>query len=165
MEIIIGYHFSFDISMAVVLFFFLGDLLKLDDMKKNKLIKLALAILIWVILFYVTYPHLSDWTYLEVGLRRYSLYPLSFICALAATYGLCQVCDMVGERFLKPFIYLGKHSMILLCVHIMDQLWDFVWFYEKNQYITFLLRVASDLLVFVLISLIIGKMPKKNLKK
>jgi len=176
--------FSFDISMGMVLFFFLGDLMKKITNKfasrnkdrniLKKVILFVLSVFVWAVLLYITYPSLADWTYLEVGLRRYSVFPLSYICAFAGTYALCQLCNLieqfsvketpVGQRFLKPFVFIGKNSMTLLCVHIMDQLLDFIWYYEANQYITFFRRVVIDLMIFVIIVLILDKVSKKYKK-
>lgn len=159
--------FSFDVAMGIQPFYVMGLWLRDYDLKKKTGLKLLMWAVLWGGCFYITYPHLSDWTYLEVGLRRYSVFPISFIAALAGVVlvGLkgCILQNIslkqhalgkIVSRFLKACYILGEKSMYLLCIHIMDQLWDFIWYQEGHQFVSMGLRVGSDILIFVAVYLV-----------
>ena len=159
--------FSLDVAFGIQPFFAFGQLLKRFDWEHKSGRRMMLCILIWGVCFFVTYPNLDDWTYLEVGLRRYSVFPISYLCALTGTVALGVLGQYIGRwetkpafgkpvsMIVKPFYIIGKNSMYLLCIHIMDQLWDFVWYVEGHQFVSAGRRLGADLLVFAVVMLLV----------
>lgn len=155
--------FSFDIALGIQLFFVMGFWLKGFDLEKNALVKAMVLFVVWCTCYFITYPHIEEWTYLEVGLRRYSLFPVSYLGALAGTLlvGLLgvvclkavrqkrlRILSAVSEYLWIAFRFVGRNSFVLLCIHVMDQLWDFIWYKEGHQFLSLGIRMLSDLIVF-----------------
>lgn len=155
--------FSLDVAFGIQPFFAFGNLLKQFDWEHKSGRRMMLCILIWGVSFFVTYPNLDDWTYLEVGLRRYSVFPIGYLCALTGTVALGVLGQYIGRwetkpafgklvsMIAKPFYLIGKNSIYLLCIHIMDQLWDFVWYVEGHQFLSAIRRLGTDILIFVVV--------------
>lgn len=159
--------FSLDVAFGIQPFFAFGQLLKRFDWEHKSGMRMMLCILIWGVCFFLTYPNPDDWTYLEVGLRRYSVFPISYLCALTGTVALGVLGQYIGRwekqpafgkpvsMIAKPFYIIGKNSMYLLCIHIMDQLWDFIWYVEGHQFLSAARRLGADLLVFAVVMFIV----------
>ena len=93
--------------------------------------------------------------------------PCSYLCALAGTVVLGVLGQYIGRwetkpafgklvsMIVKPFYIIGKNSMYLLCIHIMDQLWDFIWYVEGHQFVSAGRRLGADLLVFAVVMLLV----------
>lgn len=69
------------------------------------------------------------------------------------------------ERLVKPFIFIGKHSMILYLIHAMDYLWEACWNNPNIQIPIIMMRVLVDILAFVVVVLIVGGIQKFQIKK
>ncbi|MGN0245655.1 MAG: acyltransferase family protein [Lachnospiraceae bacterium] len=159
--------FSLDVAFGIQPFFAFGQLLKRFDWEHKSGMRMMLCILIWGVCFFLTYPNPDDWTYLEVGLRRYSVFPISYLCALTGTVALGVLGQYIGRwekqpafgkpvsMIAKPFYIIGKNSMYLLCIHIMDQLWDFIWYVEGHQFLSAIRRLGTDLLIFAVVMIIV----------
>ena len=159
--------FSLDVAFGIQPFFAFGNLLKRFDWEHKSDRRMMLCILIWGVCFFLTYPNPDDWTYLEVGLRRYSVFPISYLCALTGTVALGVLGQYIGRwekqpafgktvsMIAKPFYIIGKNSMYLLCIHIMDQLWDFIWYVEGHQFLSAIRRLGTDLLIFAVVMIIV----------
>lgn len=157
--------FSLDVAFGIQPFFVFGYLLKRFNWEHKAGVRMALCIFTWGVCFFMTYPNPDNWTYLEVGLRRYSVFPISFLCALAGTAALGILGQYVGRLeknpafgnpvslITKPLYIIGKNSMYLLCIHIMDQLWDFIWYVEGHQFISAGRRLVTDLSIFAVLNL------------
>lgn len=149
--------FSFDVALGIQPFFVMGMWLKKIDLQKRPFLIFVTTALTWLLTFYITYPNWETSSYLEVGLRKYSLFPISYISALCGTLsiGLFNIALAKIKLAQSAFTCLGKNSMYLLCIHIMDQLWDFIWYREGNAFLSTGLRLGSDLAMFALIMMII----------
>ncbi len=53
----------------------------------------------------------------------------------------------------KPFSYLGRNSIYLLCIHTVDGYWNRLWFVEESQAESFIRRVVIDLIFFCIFCL------------
>ena len=142
--------FSLDIAMACMPFFYAGMMLKDCDFSRKPLLKALGWALAWALTLWLTYPKLEKWTYLELAVRRYPLYPISFLTAVAGTMVACHaaaLADRLGA-VVSPLVYVGRHSMILLIVHCLDDFWDFFWANPDRQFVAAGRRIACDLIVF-----------------
>ena len=159
--------FSLDIALAVQPFFLFGYFLKNYDMNKNLIRKTLIYGFIWLGTLYMTFPDYGNRTYLELAIRRYPLFPLCYLSAIAGTMfisgisaGICKL-----KHLAEPLILIGKNSLYLLCVHILDRFYAGLWKVEGHQFHTALKRLIMDLAVFAVFMLIRQALQKKVPKK
>lgn len=157
--------FSFDIALAIQPFFLIGYLIKKYDIKKSCIIKMFVFFATWITLLLLMY--FVSKTYLELACRRYPLFPLCFISAIAGTMFISCFSQLFSKiKYLaKPIMYLGKNSMVMLWVHCFDSYFKFAWELTTNNYINITLRVAVDVLLFSLIMIVIKTIKKHNIKR
>ena len=140
--------FSLDIALAVMPFFYIGE-----EMSEEKYPQgIILPLIIWGPLFILTYPSLGSKTYLEIAVRRYPLYPICFMVAIAGTILLCNLCKKIVRlgTISKPLLFLGKNSMYMYMVHCVDTL-PFImkiWNVSGNEFITAAARIGLDFVMF-----------------
>ena len=115
--------FSMDIALAIVPFFYFGCVMKKIDVESNAGLKSIGYFLVWIFYTYIsiTFTDYSNWTYLELAARRYTLYPICFICAIAGTMFICEIsvicCKLMGI-LKKPIAYLGGKNHYICYVFI-----------------------------------------------
>lgn len=145
--------FSLDIALAVVPFFCGGDSLRNVDLEKRTWRILIVSGMLWLATLMAEYPDRSQWTYLELTWRRYPLYPLCMVTAAAGSLFWCQISILVLKlgKLVRPLIFLGKNSMYLLCVHMMDYLWHPICYAEGPAFLSLMKKLAADVLIFLLI--------------
>lgn len=89
-------------------------------------------------------------SYFELAIRRYPLFPICYLSAIAGTMCICEFsvlcCQIKGVH--AAFEYLGKNSIFLLCIHCLDSFWRKIWYVANRQYLTALKRLICDLLLF-----------------
>ena len=136
----ISYPFTLDMVLSSMFFFFAGYKLKNFDFGKHQIAKFLVCLILWISLLLLTSPVFNEMKYYEVWMRHYPLYPICIICALcgciAYMYIIKWFCKI--KYIYKPFAFLGKFSLILLCVHTIDQFYFNYWFmfYPDNKYLT-----------------------------
>lgn len=161
--------FSMDIALAIVPFFYFGCVMKKIDVESNAGLKSIGYFLVFIFTLYLTFMDYSNWTYLELAARRYTLYPICFICAIAGTMFICEIsvicCKLMGI-LKKPIVYLGEKSLYMLCIHIFD-VWVWPWWAAEGQFHSAIRRVICDVFAFVLLCIIIecNKILKNKMKK
>ena len=146
--------FSGDIALAILPFFLFGDKLKNLNLEACKL---GLpSSLVYIVTLFITFPDYRNYTYLELAIRRYFMYPINYICVIAGTMTIIYCCYHLChfKKLCTPLIYIGKNSLYLLCVHIMDDLWRNWWFVEGFHVQTAIRRIFFDLIIFLVIMLI-----------
>lgn len=159
--------FSMDIALAILPFFYHGYRMKFMHLNEYPLHKMLIWILVWLITLALTFT--GHWTYMELAVRRYTLFPICYISAIAGTMAICE-CSIILcrlKRITIPIISIGKNSMYLLCIHILDSYWNKIWFVHGHQFNSAVRRLLADLAIFCLI--ILGKkckyiLCKNNLK-
>lgn len=143
--------FSMDIALAIMPLFFFGMQLRTFNISGN-FIKISIYFIIWIATLGITFPDYNSWTYLELACRRYTLFPICYITAIAGVMFVLEVSTFC--RKIKPLFYListvGKNSLYLLCVHIMDGCWEKIYMIE-GQFRMSIKRVIVDLIIFSLI--------------
>ena len=75
--------FSLDIALAIMPFFYWGYRMKRMDMMKSPLKKALIWGVIWIVTLMITVPDWEIRIYLELANRRYPLFPICFITAVA----------------------------------------------------------------------------------
>lgn len=147
--------FSLDIALAVLPFLFFGYQMKNWNFTKYSFRRLFAWGGTWFLTFIVTFTSVSNWTYMELAIRRYTLFPICYITAIAGTMVLCEGSIMLCQwkRIAVPFVFIGKHSIYLLCIHIVDDWWHKWWFVPDNQFHTAIQRMLIDVIIFFLFML------------
>lgn len=99
--------FSFDLALAVMPFFYFGNYLKSIDMKKNKSYLGSISFIIWIGTLIMCYKFENN--YMELACRRYTLFPVCYITAIAATMFVGYFSVIVSKlKIMKPVRYIGK---------------------------------------------------------
>lgn len=144
--------FSLDIALAIMPFFYFGYILKNVDITYSSAKKLVSWGIVWLITLYLTFPDYNNWTYLELATRRYNFFPICYLTAIAGTMFVCEFSIIFSRlgRIILPMILLGKNSLYMLCIHILDSEWAFLWNSEEQQFYIALKRTIVDLLIFIL---------------
>ncbi len=142
--------FSLDIALAIMPFFYFGKVLKTLDLKKHLPVLILSSLVIWLFTLYLAFPDYKRWTYLELAVRRYTLFPISYITAIAGTLFIAGISILACRVPLlaKPVLYIGKNSLYVLCVHILDNLFQPLWYIDKQEFASGGLRILIDLLIF-----------------
>ncbi len=153
--------FSFDLALAVMPFFYFGNYLKSIDMKQKTVLFGSVSFIIWVGTLIMCY--IVKKNYMELACRRYILFPVCYITAIAATMFVGYFSVIVSElKIMKPIIYIGRNSMYMLWVHIMDYVVQFVWNRTGNSYINAMLRITIDTVLFLILMQFINLLKKSK---
>lgn len=147
---------SLDIALAVQPFFYMGDRLKLMELKKGSWKIFIVSCVIWLLTLAFEYPDWSQWTYMELAWRRYPIYPLCFVTAAAGSLFWCEVSVYLLKlgNLVRPLLFLGKNSLYMLCVHIMDYLWQPFCYEIGPALVSLLLKIFVDFVVFIFVMVI-----------
>ncbi len=159
--------FSLDVALASMLFFWIGH--EFDRLKpeQHSLIKLGVSFAVWVLTLWLTFPNVESRTYLELAIRRYPMFPISYLCAAAGTLFMCELAICINKlwKLYIPVAYIGRNSLYLLLVHCIDGIWKPLWRIEDRMLVSSVLRVIVDLAIFVtvmLVKYVIDRMKSKK---
>ena len=143
--------FSFDIALFVLPFFLVGKYFKVFEVEKKPLMKLVVYLVVWGLLFVGTMNVYHS--YMELAWRHYASYPILYLVAVAGTLAMTEFCVLMSKIKVpvRPVSYLGKHSMWLLFIHHMDPIFSRLFWRSENLYINAVMRIAVDLIVFVIV--------------
>ena len=149
--------FSLDIALAIMPFFYWGYRMKRMDLTKSPLKKALIWGVIWIVTLMITVPDWEIRIYLELANRRYPLFPICFVTAVAGTMCISELSVIFckAKHLVKPIVFLGRNSLYLLCVHILDGNWESVWHVEGHQFHTALRRCVADIIVFLAVMLVL----------
>lgn len=153
--------FSFDISMAILPFFFMGDKMKKCDWDKLRKIWSFPIIIIWLSSFSLLY--FTRDSYLELAKRHYTLYPICFACAFVGTLAISFFSQYISKHgaISEVFSFIGRNSLYLLCIHVLDNYYSFAWDLTQNEFINSTLRVAIDVYIVTIIVFLKERIRKK----
>lgn len=152
---------SFDIALSIMPFFYFGDYLKNVDMKNKTLQYGCISLGVWVITLLICY--VTKHTYMELACRRYTLFPLCYITAIAGTMFISYFSSIIERlKMMKPFMYLGKNSMYMLWIHIMDNTVSFIWKTTSNEFINAIIRITVDVVLFVILMQVLSLMKNRK---
>lgn len=153
--------FSFDLACAVMPFFYFGNYLKSIDMQKKQILFGSASFIIWIGTLIMCYKFKNN--YMELACRRYTLFPVCYITAIAATMFVGYFSVIVSKlKIMKPVMYIGKNSMYMLWVHIMDYVVQFAWKRTGNNFINAALRIIIDIVLFLVLTQFIDRFKKSK---
>ena len=114
--------------------------------------------IIWLLTFYITFPNVNEQTYLELAVRRYGLFPLGFICAIAGTLVVCELSKCIDRiPILSGIIgFIGANSLYLFVIHCLDGLEpvERLWNVGNDLYVIGVRRIGIDIILMLLFWLI-----------
>lgn len=142
---------SFDIVLAIQPLFYVGMHFGIFKVESKPAFKLMISGVIWAVVLIISY--IFAYHYMELACRRYTLYPLCYVGAIAGTLAVAEISVIIGslKRFVAPLLYLGKNSLYMLCIHILDSsLFYKFWNLSENSYVNAVLRIAIDSLIFAI---------------
>lgn len=141
---------SFDIVLVCVIFVYAGHLLmKYHDFFERHMLKIAIiAFVTWMLCW-------QELIYIEIGTRSYPMFVLCIGEALAGCYFIFCLSKAIAvrEKFAYVLSLIGRHTLLILCVHYLDWSFAFIWKREVTFY-TCILRVVCDLAVTAVILLV-----------
>lgn len=158
--------FSMDISLAVQPFLLWGYSMKKKNMNVRPVERMFIWGILWVVLFFLIAPDYNNRTYLELACRRYPLFPICYIGAIAGTMAVSYfsaLCSRFRKIFL-PLIFIGKNSLYMFCAHALDSWIRNLWYIENHQFISAIRRCLVDVVIFCGIMLMIYIFRKLNRK-
>ena len=157
--------FSLDIVLAIMPLFYLGEKMR-EEKYTQSIIK---AFVIWIVLLLITSPDFREWSYLELAVRRYPLYPICFIAAVFGTYFVCNISKQIVKmgKIVNPLLFIGKYSLFLFVIHAIDfyPIFSDIWRRSDSELINCVFRVCFDLVIFfifMMCKLGLKKAVKKN---
>lgn len=142
---------SFDVTLASLIFLLVGYWLRRWNFEIHPWLCLICVAGVWAVSLLFT--ELMDYKYLEMSMRRYPLYPLCLITAIAGTMMVSQLSSLLVRHLgwlKKPLMFLGEHSLDMLCVHTLDFLWEPLYMFSRHVLICAFVRIVVDLGLFVL---------------
>ena len=144
---------SFDITLAVLFFLWLGNCIKSVHFQKHLYRFVIVTAAIWGGTLMVSL--LVRGTYLELAARKYPLFPLCCLTAVAGSLlvvGIGIILDAY-KKLSAPFAWLGRNSMTIYCVHAMDYLLINLWNISGNGYLNGIVRIVLDVVLSAIIFL------------
>ena len=148
--------FSLDLALAMLLFFWYGNLMKNKNVTQFSYKGLLKDGALWILTLYFTFPIWKNPSYMELVHRRYPLFPICYICAIAGTRFICGISNVLIDSFnssirLKIAINImssiGKNSIYILSIHIFDYIYKRLWFVENHYILTSLKRCILDIIL------------------
>ena len=147
---------SLDVSIAVVIFLFIGYKLKNFDFGKKPLVRNIVLLIVWVATMAIMWHSTANGAYMAIGNRRYTLFPICYICAFAGSMLFLQVIYWI-EKYLpkvmtQPFSFLGQYTLYMVCIHGFDQFTFKYWFkVSENTHINNLIYFAVGTAMFFVV--------------
>lgn len=139
--------FALDMSMAMIIFFSFGNWIweNKNGIKLTKMQMMRLFMLWTGLLFIVK---LFTGTYFELALRRYPVFPLSFLCALSGSCFAMGVSKLLARCRLASILrWVGERSMVFFLIHYFDRLWNILYTWTDLWPVQFIFRLAEDLIL------------------
>lgn len=159
--------FSIQAGMVATLFMYIGILAKENDILNKKIPIHIYIALVLLVAFCVKY---GGKLYMVSNIYKNGF--LDIIGAVSASFLLIKLCmsfDKYSKYIKRPFIYIGKNSLICLCVHLFSL--DCLSYNTVN---TWLIKIGMSNsvinatllnLLWVVVMLIIIKVTMKMIKK
>lgn len=143
---------SFDVVLAIMPFFLFSIVIKKADIKNKALLWLFVTLAVWGLTF--AYSYYVHNTYLELSVRRYPLFPLCYVTAIAGTMFVSYSSVFISKLgfFGKGIVWLGKNSIYLFCVHELDGNISFLWQLTGNKVSDGFIRIAVDIAFCIVVA-------------
>ena len=158
--------FSSDITLAILSFVWIGIQAK-EVLNENSHPAWGLVFMtVWAVTLIATYK--STHTYMELAGRRYPLFPLCYITAIAGAIMIAfiskMMVDCIGAHALG-LTWLGRNSMWMYFAHAMDKSITPMWMGIENVLASIVVRIMIDVVVCIIIVSIKGLLDKKRMAK
>lgn len=154
---VIWLPYCIDLIPIVMVFLEFGQLLKNKadmECKKWSVVGVA-ALFLWI------YFVVEEDIYIEIAARIYKGSVLGILVAFLGCIVMIQVSQSVENLCIsKPFIFFGRNSLDLVCIHYLDKFikpyWNIVIFPADsnkaviNIVLTCIIRLAIDLIVLII---------------
>lgn len=144
--------FSFDLTLAVLPFYGLGQKLKEVPAEWIRWYHDVIFFVLWLGTFGLVF--LIKGQYLELAVRSYPLFPICLLTAAAGSISVCCLSRRLEKTGLLHtfFCYIGRHSIWLFVIHTLDSIWYtcLLELCEANLYLALLVRLVVDLLLLYL---------------
>ncbi|WP_407382421.1 acyltransferase family protein [Ruminococcus sp.] len=147
--------FSLDIALAIQIIFFLARYMKeFYHPEEHPIRKTIVSFSVWLIAFALPLIFIHDRPVnMSFAARQYPLFPVCYVCALAGTLFTCQIAYFIStiknKEIINKICYLGKNSLYMLLIHFFDQYWSFLYQFSSNVVIRIVMRIATDLVIFI----------------
>lgn len=137
---------SLDVAMVILPFFHLGYLMKQKKMETFKMQWLCGLFLIWILSV-----HYGG---LDLASRKYAYFPLCIAGAAAGSLLVIKGCGYLMQiKIIKDCLsFCGRHSMLILCIHSMEQricYWQGI-LPNMSENIVFLFRIMLIMMFTIL---------------
>ena len=167
--LILGYiqwlPLSFDVALAIFPLLLFGVFMKRINIEKLPVLFMLISLGIWAAgFFFMYYGHYG---YMELSARRYTLFPLCYIVAIAGTMFVSYSGHFISKVGVigKGLIWLGKYSLYLYMVHELDGNIKFLWEFSESKYVQIPIRIAVDVIICIALVKIIGLINQARKKK
>ena len=148
---------SFDITLAVLCFLWFGNCIKSVHFQKHLYPFVVVTAAIWGGTLMVSL--FVRGTYLELAARKFPLFPLCYITAVAGSLFVIGIGIILDTHKIlsDPFAWLGRNSMRIYCVHAMDYLLSKFWNISDNGFLNGIVRILLDVAVSEFIVYVLKK--------
>lgn len=141
--------------------FFVGKEFRKFHVQERPMKKLIISSFVWLLFLMGCYIFARS--YMDLVYRRYTLYPLCYVVAIVGTLIVSEF-SVIMCRFAnisKPIIYLGKNSLYMLFIHILDEpLLSRIWKVADSAYVNTICRISVDCIVFSVLMFLLTRIKK-----
>lgn len=156
--------FDLDIAFAILPFIWFGNFMKKIDMKKKVLLGCVISFAIFCGLLGLEFLVCSS--YLEIACRRYPIFPVSFVIAVAGTLAVSYFSQILERvKFLKWLDFLGRNSFLIFAVHALDYIYKSAWKLTEKNIFNGIIRCVEDIVVMLAVYFFINMIKNKSNKK
>ena len=146
--------FNLDVSMAACCFVLAGIILRdhLDDLKKYDRILIPACMIVWLFL-------MNKFGYIEMSGRWYPELSLGVLESFCASYCVIRFVQALcfPEKLCRCLCWLGRHSLILMCVHAAEDSFTKLWT-ALPPFAAVCARIIVDAAVTAVLALVIDRM-------
>ncbi len=113
--------------------------------------------------------------WVDISVARFGIVPLTVVSASMVTYGLLLLLhylEKVCIAMLKPFVYIGRHTLLILGFDFASNSWGGTWIHKyqlfsnsPTWYQAFGIRIIVLAVFFALWQLLVMIVPGERLKK
>ncbi len=145
-----GLPMSLEVVFLIIPFILFGKYI-LPKLKITDLRVIIGFLIIWILSFIVIVYFTG--TYLEIAGRRYPLFPVCHITAIAGTVFVCSLCCYFTKLKIisKPFVVIGRYTLYIFIAHTFDYMFFFVWSFTDNNFLAAAVRIIFDLILAFII--------------
>lgn len=152
---------NFDVTLMTIFFLAVGKVWRSHQelIRKHQLSIFLILTSIWQFC-------LTKGIYIEIATRSYPYGPVCVLEAICGTFAVCCIANaLCSNSIIKmPFIWLGKHTLLLLCIHCIDDFWISLWQLPGSGFFaSSALRTLIDLFILI-IAVFLRELVIKSLK-